>query len=168
MEICKGGGDCITSKYVDGYDMSCKHNCKPRNCLNFLVCNSNQANSIMMVGSELCFSCDITFVKPHIFLENIDCQICPVKQVQGVKRFTCDHAVCLRCFKKAHYGDPPPKPKFPYENEVELEYMENIWDARWLDDPLIVKYNSDYQCWIEKLHTNFRECDPIRVCKECT
>ena len=168
MEVCKGDGDCNTSKHIDGYEMACTHNCKPRNCLNFLVCNSNQANSIMVLGLDLCFSCDVTFAKPHTFLENIDCQICPARKVQGVKRFTCDHTVCLTCFKKAHYGEPPPKPKFPYDNEIELEYLENQWDEKWLDYPLIIKYNADYHAWVEKLYENFRECDPMSICKECS
>jgi hypothetical protein len=33
---------------------------------------------------------------------------------------------------------------------------------------LIVKYNADYNSWVEKLHANFNECDPMRICKECT
>ena len=166
MEICKGDGDCIVSKHIDGYEMSCSHNCKPRECLNFLVCNSNQENSIMIVGSELCFSCDVAFIKPLVFLENVECQICSTKG-PAVKRFECHHALCLTCFKKAHYGDPPEKPTFPYEKGVELEYLENQWDTKWLDDPLIVKYNNDYHAWVEKLHTNFKECDPMRSCAEC-
>lgn len=167
MEICKGDGDCIASKCIDGYEMSCSHNCKPRSCLNFLVCNSNQENSIMITGGTLCFSCDVTFIKPHTFLENIDCQICPARKVQGVKRFTCDHVICLGCFKKAHYGDPPEKPKFPYDKEIEVEYLENEWDEKWIHYPLINKYHRDYQAWVEKLHANFKECDPMRICLEC-
>ena len=167
MEICKGDGDCIVSKHIDGYEMSCFHNCKPRNCLNFLVCNSNQKNSIMVLGSELCFSCDVTFQKPHKFLENIDCQICPARKVQGVKRITCDHALCFTCFKKAYYGDPPAKPEFPYDKQIETEYLENQWEPKWNDDPLITKYNTDYNQWVDKLYENFKECDPMRTCTEC-
>lgn len=167
MEICKGDGDCIVSKHIDGYEMSCEHNCKPRECLNFLVCNSNQANSIMVLGSDLCFSCDVTFAKPLTFLENIDCQICPAKQVQGVKRDTCHHTICIICFKKAHYGDPPPKPVFPYEKEIEMDFLENEWDSRWFEDPLIRKYQTEHEAWVDTLYENFKECDPMRICTEC-
>jgi len=168
MEICKGDGDCIVSKHIDGYEMSCKHNCKPRKCPNFLVCNSTQENSIMITGGNLCFSCDVAFVKPLIFLEKAGCQICSVKQVGAIKRFECDHALCFKCFKKAHYGDPPPKPVFPYDKEIEMDFMENEWDERWNNDPLIKKYQADTLAWVEKLYENFRECDPMRICKECT
>jgi hypothetical protein len=167
MEICKGDGDCIASKYIDGYDMSCKHNCKPRACPNFLVCNSSQENSIMITGGNMCFSCDVAFVKPLVFLENTNCQVCSVEATTAVKRFECNHALCLTCFKKAHYGDPPPRPAFPYEKNLELEYLENEWDPKWSQDPLIKKYHFDYSAWVEKLHTNFKECDPMRSCAEC-
>jgi len=120
----------------------------------------------MIVGSKMCFSCDVAFIKPLVFLENADCQICSVK-ASGVKRFDCDHALCFTCFKKAHYGDPPPKPAFPYHKEIEMEFMENEWDERWNSDPLIKKYQDDYSAWVEKLHANFKECDPMRTCAEC-
>jgi hypothetical protein len=167
MEICKGDGDCIVSKNIDGYEISCEHNCKPRKCLNFLVCNSTQENSIMVLGSELCFSCDVAFIKPLVFLEKADCQICSVKQMGAVKRFECHHALCLTCFKKAHYGDPPEKPVFPYDKEIEMDFLENEWDERWNNDLLIKKYQADYSAWVEKLHVNFNECDPMRECKVC-
>jgi len=121
----------------------------------------------MITGGILCFSCDVTFAKPQTFLENVECQICLSKQVQGVKRDTCHHAVCLTCFKKAHYGDPPPRPVFPYEKEIEMDFMENEWDERWFEDPLIRKYQNEHQAWVEKLYANFKECDPMRTCAEC-
>jgi hypothetical protein len=167
MEICKGDGDCIVSKHIDGYEMSCKHNCIPRECLNFSVCNSSQTNSIMIQGSLLCFSCDIAFGKPLTFLHKADCQICSSQKVDAIKRLNCDHALCLTCFKKAHYGEPPVKPVFPYEKKIELEYLENEWDPRWNNDPLIKKYQADYSAWVEKLHANFKECDPMRTCAVC-
>jgi hypothetical protein len=166
MEVCNGDGG-IVSKHIDGYEMSCSHNCKPRACPNFLVCNSTQENSIMVLGSELCFCCDVTFGKRLVFLEKTDCQICLSRDIQAVKRLKCDHAVCLTCFKKAHYGDPPEKPLFPYDKEIEDEYLENQWDIKWLDDPLVIKYNNEYHDWVEKLHANFMECDPMRECKVC-
>ncbi len=167
MEICKGDGDCIVSKHIDGYEMSCSHNCKPRECLNFLVCNSNQANSVMVVGSKLCFSCEVAFARPLVFVENVNCQICSTKAPKGVKRLGCDHSICFTCFKKAHYGDPPEKPAFPYEKSVEYDYMETEWDPKWAEDPLIKKYQIDYLAWVETLYNNFKECDPMRTCSEC-
>lgn len=167
MEICKGHGDCIVSKHIDGYEMSCSHNCKPRNCLNFLVCNSNQKNSIMVLGSELCFCCDVTFGKILSILDKAECQHCLSRDIQCVKRFECNHALCFRCFKKAHYGDPPKQPVFPYTKEVEYEYQNNKWDRAWNEDPLIKQYEYDYNNWVEKLYENFKECDPMRTCKEC-
>ena len=168
MEYCKGGGDCIVSKNVDGYEMICNHNCKPRACPNVLVCNSTQENSIMVVGSDLCFSCDVTFAKKLTFLEKTDCQICPSKDTQGVKRLNCDHSLCLTCFKRAHYGDPPTQPSFPYGKDIEMDYTENRWDTKWLDDPLIRQYEVEYEGWVDKLYENFKECDPLRECKVCT
>jgi len=167
METCKGDGECIVSKHIDGYEMSCKHNCKPRTCLNFLVCNSNQENSIMVLGSELCFSCDVAFGKTLTFLEKADCQICLSRDIQSVKRLKCDHALCFTCFKKAHYGDPPKQPVFPYTKEVEYEYLDDKWGTKWNEDPLIKQYDTDYITWVEKLYDNFKVCDPMRECKVC-
>lgn len=167
MEICKGDGECIVSKHIDNHEMSCTHNCKPRECLNFLVCNSNQANSIMVLGSKLCFKCDVVFARPLVFLENVNCQVCCTTAAKGVKRLSCDHSICFTCFRKAHYGDPSEKPVFPYEKKIEFDYMENEWDSKWAEDPLIKKYQIDYLAWVEILYNNFKECDPMRICTEC-
>jgi len=167
MEICKGDGDCIVSKHIDGYEMSCKYNCKPRNCLNFLVCNSNQENSIMIRGGDLCFSCDIAFGTVLTPLKNVNCLVCSSQNVQGVKRLHCTHSMCLTCFKKAYNGDPPQQVKFPYDKIIELEYLENKWNTKWAEDPLIKEYEAQYILWVEKLHANFKESEIIRKCKEC-
>lgn len=167
MEICKGDGDCIVSKHIDGYEMSCNHNCKPRACPNFLVCNSTQENSIMIKGSELCFSCDIAFGKTLTILEKTDCQICKTRDIHAIKRLECEHALCFTCFKKAHYADPPKQPVFPYAKEIEYEYLDNKWDTKWNDDPLIKQYEAEYDSWVEKLYENFKICDPMRECKVC-
>lgn len=168
METCRGEGECIVSKSLDGFEMSCEHNCKPRSCLNSLVCNSTQENAIMVTGGNLCFTCDIAFRKTLTILEKVNCPLCLEKQVQGVQRLDCEHYLCISCFKKAHFGSfVEPRPTFPYPNQIELDIADILWDPEWKKDLLLLKYAKDTEEWETRLYAAFLKDEQMRECDEC-
>lgn len=168
MEICRGEGECIVSKSLDGFEMSCEHNCKPRSCLNSLVCNSTQENAIMVTGGDLCLTCDIAFGKTLVLIEKVDCPLCLQNGVKGVQRLECEHSLCLSCFKKAHFGSfTEPRPAFPYPNRIDLDFTDRLWDPEWKKDPLLLKYAKDTEEWETRLYEAFNHDEQMRVCSNC-
>ena len=162
MEMCKGNGECIIS--FDNSPLSCLYDCKPKYCLNSLVCNSNQLKDVML--GDLCFGCDIRFAKPLNILSDTLCSVCR-KNGPGVKRINCEHIMCLSCFKHAYYGEDVERPVFPYSKKVEIEYLENKCENKWANDILIIKYEAEYETWIHILEEVFRKNEVLRKCKEC-
>jgi len=107
------------------------------------------------------------FGKPVLtFYESVECPVC-LEDKAGVKQVNCDHKVCIDCFKRCHYGGNIAQPVFPYSREIEDEYDANPDDTKWIDDPLIIKYNADWVIYEKKVdETYYREAS-LRVCGIC-
>lgn len=121
-----------------------------------------------MLG-DLCFGCDVRFgaLGALVQLDSVNCSICYTKGVKGTRHIKCDHEVCVDCFKKAYCDDMLAKPVFPYGQTAEYEYLEDRSDERWSGDPNILKYEADYETWLQIVEETMKKNEVLRRCKEC-
>lgn len=173
MEICDGRGICLTQTDLESYekkkDMICEHNCAPIKCANFPVCGQQCPRWVLVIadgGAPIGFTCKLSFGNLK-FTENIECPIC-LETKMGVKQLNCEHNVCVDCFKRCHYSrDYIPQPQFPYSREIEDEYDNSRDDIRWINDPLIQKYNEDWELYEIKVDETYENEASLRVCPLC-
>jgi hypothetical protein len=168
MPDCTGDGFCL--KQGDGpneYEINnCAHKCKPIECPNFKVCGYINPKAILQCHRGTCSNCQIMFSDKLTFYDSVECPIC-LENKPGVKQVNCDHTACIDCFKRCHYGENIAQPPFPYSEEIEDEYEENHDDPRWVNDPLIKKYNEDFIAYQHALDINHKKEASLRVCGIC-
>lgn len=119
-----------------------------KHCVNYLVCN----NKVIFTG-ETCIDCYCMFGNwrnrkeaLHIEYSNKPCQVCSYIG-KTVLRPTCEHHICINCFRKAYFGIDPEIPKFPYPDR-EFEYYVKIQsdsEDEWLKEEIILKYLKDME-----------------------
>jgi hypothetical protein len=170
MSECRGRGDCLrqTGYGYNTYELNgCPHKCSAVKCPNFLICDSIVPQWILGCNKGTCTSCGYTFGTKLTFYESVECPIC-LEDKPGVKQVNCDHKVCIDCFKRCHYGsDNIPQPVFPYPREIEDEYDNDPDDSKWINDPLIIKYNEECIARENKCdETYYREAS-LRICGIC-
>ena len=175
MTDCTGRGDCLRqSDNENRYELNdCPHKCSPVKCHNFLVCDSIVPQWLLDCKRGTCTTCAYTFGRSPVyngnltFYDSVECPVC-LEDKPGVKQVNCDHTVCIDCFKRCHYGgNNIPQPVFPYSREIEDEYDSNTDDNKWMNDPLIIKYNNDWVVYENKVdETYYREAS-LRVCGIC-
>ena len=69
-------------------------------CHNYLICKNESEN-------KFCFDCEMLFGKwrnknNKLIFKNSHCSICNKKDT-SVSRPTCDHLLCVNCFKTLYY-----------------------------------------------------------------
>ena len=111
-------------------------------------------------------NCKLHFKGKLTFHDSVECPVC-FENKPGVKQVNCDHSVCIDCFKRCNYGQTIPQPQFPYSEEIEDEYDSNQDDPRWVNDPLIIKWNEDFQKYEELCEANYAREESLRVCALC-
>jgi len=178
MNICHGDGMCLTqddtpNNYIKIKDYTCEYNCSPVKCDNFLVCGEVDPKWVLNLNSSIAggitgFQCKISFGK-LVFTDNVDCPICLEAKI-GVKQINCDHKICIDCFKRCHYGwRYIPQPVFPYSREIEDEYDNRTSnnDPRWINDPLIKKYEIEWVLYESKTDETYEKEANLRICSIC-
>jgi hypothetical protein len=168
MTDCNGYGYCLRQADTEtGYDATiCPHECKPIECPNFKVCNYIAPRWIFSINKDTCLNCRLCFNGKLTFYESVECPIC-FEDKPGVKQVHCDHKVCIDCFKRCRYGGTIPQPVFPYPREIEDEYDNDTDDSKWVNDPLIIKYNEDWILYESKCdEAHYRETS-LRICGIC-
>lgn len=130
-------------------------------CPNYIICSN------MIVHKDtsydgVCLECYNLFGKwrnkNHIlYIKHIleECPLCN-KQNIAIQRPSCDHFLCIDCFKKFYFGIELKKPIFPYI-EKEYQYWLNIENNMlddWMNDDKIIEYLSNLNYWkkITKLY----------------
>ena len=84
----------------------------------------------------------------------------------GVKQINCDHKICIDCFKRCHYGiHYIPQPVFPYSREIEDEWFNG--DPRWINDPLIKKYEKECELYELTIDETYEKEASLRICSIC-
>lgn len=169
MTDCNGDGFCISQG--DGlysYEINnCPHKCKPVECPNFKVCGVMNPLAILQCRRGICANCKMMFYEKLTFYKSVECPVC-LEDKPGVKQVNCDHTVCIDCFKRCHYGgNNIQKPVFPYSREIEDEYDSNPDDSKWMNDPLIIKYNDDWVIYENKVDEIYYREASLRVCGIC-
>ena len=157
-----------------GSDCQCENGIK---CKNYKVCESILPDWWWECKEKyLCTNCDILFGswgdkkgKGELkFNNNIECPIC-YETNEGVTYPNCEHYICISCFKRNWYGNKnnENKPKFPYP-ELEDEYFEEEeLYKRLCNDPLIIKYNEEYNKLEEGNEIAYDNEKYLRKCPFC-
>jgi hypothetical protein len=65
--ICNGKGEClIQTNYENKYEKNnlvCNHNCQPKKCSNYILCNTMAPEWYFGCHSGMCMNCDMNTVK---------------------------------------------------------------------------------------------------------
>lgn len=148
-------------------------------CDNHEVCGTDDLPTwwLECKGKWLCTNCDRMFGTGtwstgtgliyktgkgslHFDDVEVECPIC-LESKRSVSQPTCDHTVCIDCFKRCYYGDSSGEPPFPY-----LEIEEDTYDED--DDPLIKEWNVKWhlwddhrQCMYKMEETTLQKCPPM-------
>jgi len=136
-------------------------------------------------GSYLCTNCHIAFGtwgsgehkhEGKGVLEmsnNVECPIC-LEIKECISQPRCNHSLCIRCFKRCHYGDEnrDGEPLFPYP-DIEDEYYDDPNaenNKKWITDyPLIQIFNEEWNKWDDEKndkHENERYLQNCPVCRK--
>jgi len=168
MTDCNGHGYCLRqSDSPCTYETTnCPHECKPIKCPNFKVCEYIAPKWIFNTNKDTCLNCRLCFNGKLTFYDSVECPVC-LENKPGVKQINCDHKICIDCFKRCQYGQSTPQPPFPYSEEIEDEYEENHHDPRWVNDPLIKKYNEAWAEYEAMRNINDAKEKSLRLCGIC-
>ena len=100
--------------------------------------------------------------------DNVECPIC-LEVKRSISQPNCEHTVCIKCFKRCHYGDDNAEnePKFPYP-DIEDEYYDNTENPKWENNyPLIKIYNEEWNKWDDKKIQKYTNEENLRKCPLC-
>jgi hypothetical protein len=175
QRTCSGDGDCLTqtfdeNTYGKNPEYSCQHDCQPQECPNFRVCGTLAPRWYFGCHGGRCWGCKYKFGKNLTFLD--EPQECPVCLETGlcVIQPNCSHSICIACFKRTRVNGPPRtgEPQFPYPDR-EDEYFEtgNESSNPMFHDPLIVKYNADWNLWQDDWDRRYASEENLRKCPLC-
>lgn len=132
-------------------------------CKNHIVCN--EVLPTWCKGCYLCTNCDILFGKILKITDPTECPIC-LDLNKGITLLRCNHAVCIRCFKRCYYGDKSGEPVFPYP-DIEEEYSEDPDNPKWLEYPLIQPYHEEWNTWDDERIEKYENEMHLRTCPLC-
>ena len=174
--ICTGYGECLMQTFdCNNYgkypDMVCEHNCEPVKCPNFAMCENAGPKWYLGCHDGRCQPCNMFFGKNLTFKEEPEeCPVC-METTLCVGQPNCSHAVCIVCFRRCRFNGPPRRgePPFPYPDK-EDEYFDtgNEPENPLYHDPLVVKYNRDWNRWEDawqeanSMEENLRKCPICR------
>lgn len=125
-------------------------------CDNFKVCGSTLP--IWWFDYKLkhiCTLCDIRFNSPSKslrFKENIECPIC-YETCEGVSYPSCEHYVCLTCFKRAWFPPSSQHTRYKYADEVDWmrrPLLENQMEYTILIDDFDFNEENTYEGYLKK------------------
>ncbi len=165
-------GNCIIPKYR-------LQNTAP--CLNYNVCYHVCDPEFLKTHNNLCSDCNYLFgkwrllsssTKPIIILEDKHtCPICLKDNVKCVNRLSCEHYLCINCFRLIYFGYETPKPVFPYIGK-ENQYFQNISNnisEDWMKDKIIKDYVRDLDLWNECRYRiwNIQNKHNLTRCPDC-
>lgn len=108
---CKGDGSCLYQlddcNYKEGYGDPCEHQCKPIDCLNFIICESNYPQWCSDCHHGFCVNCSAIFgCKIQLLeIEKEECCICYEETTTMAQFPHCRHYVCILCYKKIYYDN---------------------------------------------------------------
>jgi len=137
-------------------------------CKNYIVCG--ETIPIWWFDCKSCYICTNCLISgwgEFKFIDNNECPIC-LEITNTVVQKQCVHCLCVDCFKKTYFVDENlnNEPKFPYSS-IENEYYENQDDEKWANNPLIIKYNQDWNNWDNNRTNKFYNNPCLRKCPVC-
>jgi hypothetical protein len=174
INTCDGFGNCLTqTDDVNCYgklpDVTCTHGCQPIDCPNYAVCGNNGPKWYMLCHHGRCTTCDMRYGKNLPFKEEPEeCPVC-METSECVMLPKCGHTMCVQCFKRCVDGPPRAnEPRFPYPDK-EDEYFDqgNEETNPLFHDPLVVKYNADWNLWEDEWNHQYDREHNLRACPMC-
>ena len=140
--VCNGNSCCLVPKYK----MPPK---TTKECVNNKICFNEISIELNEDFCEECKRLPIDEKRINLISDGT-CSVCD-KEGKTIKRESCDHTICVNCFRKIYFGKSFSKPVFPY-------LTENISDE---NDKLVLKYKEELKYWekFQILHLkNHSEC----------
>lgn len=176
MHTCSGFGECLQQSleigiaYTKNTDILCEHNCQPLKCPNFAVCGDESQKWVYGCHGGRCIHCNMNFRKNLTINDTPEeCPIC-TEVSQCVVLPNCTHRLCITCFRRCYVNGPPRvgEPPFPYP-EKEDEYFEtgNEHTNQLYHDPLVMKWNDDWEKWDDEWNSKYRNESNLRTCPIC-
>ena len=118
-------------------------------------------------ANYLCINCDMMFGGILEIKDTIECPIC-YEYKKGISQPRCNHFICIDCFKRCYYIDTNGEPIFPYPDNINDEYLEDINNTKWnIDYPLIKLYNEEYDKWEYNREKKYDNEKYLRICPIC-
>ena len=148
---CSGKGDCLnqigcnSSKY-EKPETPCFHNCEPKQCPNFKVCDNIVPEwCINFKGNNACISCYYMGFKQLTFSGPEECSSC-MTTTECVQHPKYTQKLCISCFKHTYCEKiPPHQPEFPYSEEIRVKYEKG--DKEIEEDPLVIEWVGNMIRW---------------------
>lgn len=143
-------------------------------CLNYELCGSTLPNWWLECKSKLiCTYCDIFFGSWSNktgrgilnFYDSIDCPIC-FNNSRGVSFPSCDHSICVTCFKRIFFPCYDNEPIFPLP-DIENEYDMDPDNPKWDNIQLIKKWRLEWLQWDNNKNSKFESEEFLRKCPIC-
>ena len=99
-----------------------------------------------------------------------ECPVC-MEVSECVIQPNCSHTICISCFKRCRFDGPhrTDEPQFPYP-EQEDEYYDgigNVPENPLYHDPLVIKYNADWERWQHERDLAWSREENLRKCPIC-
>lgn len=127
-------------------------------CPNYIICNNIIRENDIYNPDGLCLDCHLLFGKwrnkdgilrlKDKLEPKENCPVCDDK-IQNIFRPSCNHFICINCFKKLYFGIELKKPLFPYIDK-EVEYWFNIENKNineWMICEDIKEYINNLERW---------------------
>jgi hypothetical protein len=141
-------------------------------CPNFEICRKYDFPLNMSCHGGLCTNCDIMFGKwdggkGKLVFKQDDCCIC-LENKRCVSYPKCNHFVCIDDFKRLQYGEERQnEPPFPYRELEDDYYLKNQGHPSYENDPVIIKYNDEYNKWDDMYEKKKEKEENLRKCAIC-
>jgi hypothetical protein len=175
MPTCSGFGECLAQTdepdvYSKHTDVSCEYGCEPLQCSNFAICGAREPKWYLNCHDGRCLHCNMLICKNLTFKElPEECPIC-TEVSKCVVLPNCTHTLCITCFRRCYVNGPPRvnEPQFPYpEHEDEYFSIGNNPDNPMYHDPLVMKFNEDWNKYDDEWNLQYANENNLRKCPIC-
>jgi len=137
------------------------------NCSNHWLCKSTFYTicKTRAAEKELCQDCDVLFGKKIVIDDTITtCPVCLEDTNGNVIIPWCDiHIMCKKCFQNMSYGVGN-EPEFPYDEDIEEEYIDDPDNIKFINDPLIIEWDRQYSLYLDNRDSTKTHTCPICRC----
>jgi hypothetical protein len=137
-------------------------------CKNYEICHAVLPKWwYNCLGCYNCTNCSMFGWDDLKFYDNLECPIC-LETKKAVEQPSCGHSICVPCFKRCYYGQRNNDPPFPYSEDIEDEYYNDIDNHKWeIEYPLITEYNEICKILEKEREIKYENEKNLRKCPIC-